>query len=89
MTDTQITQFVTVAKYLNFSRTAEVLYVSQPALSKQIQKLETELGFPLFVRSTHDVRLTPAGETMFRYFDSVLTSYEQVLKKARAQSAAA
>lgn len=89
MTDTQILQFVTVAKYLNFSRAAEVLYVSQPALSKQIQKLEKELGFPLFARSTHDVQLTPAGKTMFRYFDSVLSSYEQVLRKAKEQSAEA
>lgn len=89
MTDTQIIQFVTVAKYLNFSHAAEVLYVSQPALSKQIQKLEAELGFPLFVRSTHDVQLTAAGETMFRYFDSILSSYEQVLRKAKAQSAEA
>ena len=88
MTDTQIAQFVTVAKYLSFSRAAEVLYVSQPALSKQIQKLETELGFPLFVRSTHEVQLTEAGETMFRYFDSILSSYEQVLKKAKSQSEA-
>ena len=87
MTDTQIIQFVTVAKYLSFSRAADVLYVSQPALSKQIQKLEAELGFPLFVRSTHEVQLTAAGETMFRYFDSILSSYEQVLKKAKTQSA--
>lgn len=87
MTDTQILQFVTVAKYLNFSRAAEVLYISQPALSKQIRKLEEELGFPLFTRSTHDVQLTASGETMFRYFDSLISSYEQVLRKAKAQSA--
>lgn len=86
MTDTQIVQFVTVAKYLNFSRAADVLYISQPSLSKQIKKLEAELGFSLFERNTHDVRLTTAGETMFRYFDAALFSYAQILKKAKLQS---
>lgn len=46
----------------NFSRAAEKLFISQPALSMAIQKTEASLGMPLFDRSTRPMRLTPAGK---------------------------
>ncbi|MBE8522515.1 alpha/beta hydrolase fold domain-containing protein [Amycolatopsis sp. H6(2020)] len=56
--------FVAVAGELNFSRAAARLYVSQPALSRQIQALERLIGCPLLRRSTHRVELTLAGEAL-------------------------
>ena len=51
-----------VYKERSFSKAAEKLYISQPALSSTIKKVEKELGLQLFDRSTSPVRVTPAGE---------------------------
>ena len=56
-----IRSFRQVAADLNFSRSAEKLFIAQPALSRQIQQLEDELGVLLFVRTKRSVRLTTAG----------------------------
>jgi epsilon-lactone hydrolase len=56
--------FVAVAEELNFGRAAAALYVSQPALSRQIRALEQLMGCELLRRSTHRVELTLAGEAL-------------------------
>lgn len=53
--------FVTVAEHLHFSRAALALHVAQPALSQQIRRLEELLGYPLLLRTSRSVALTPAG----------------------------
>jgi DNA-binding transcriptional LysR family regulator len=56
--------FVALSVELHFGRTAAKIHVSQPALSKQIRRLEAELGGRLFDRTTGGVSLTPAGEAL-------------------------
>ena len=56
--------FQAVAEFGSYSRGAEFLRISQPAVSRQIRGLELELGRPLFVRHSHGVTLTDAGRTL-------------------------
>ena len=62
----QLQYFTAVAETLNFSRAAEILYISQPALSQQIADLERELGVLLLQRSKRSVSLTPAGTLLLQ-----------------------
>ena len=57
----QLQCFLAVAEHLNFTKAAEELHVTHPAVSQQIQSLEKELGAKLFQRSTRSVRMTEAG----------------------------
>ncbi|MEV0069818.1 LysR family transcriptional regulator [Amycolatopsis sp. NPDC050768] len=68
--------FVTAAEELHFTRAAERLYVSQPALSKQIRMLERQLGAPLFDRDRREVRLTPVGEALLPHARRVLAEWD-------------
>lgn len=58
----RVKHLVALADSRNFGRAAALCHLSQSAFSRSIQTLEDELGLQLFVRSTHDVRCTPAGE---------------------------
>lgn len=71
----RLTVFQTVARRLSFSRAAEELNMSQPAVSKHIRQLEAELGVPLFQRLGNHVELTEAGRLLADYAQrvSVLT----------------
>lgn len=79
--------FYEVAKAGNISKAAELLFISQPAVSKSITKLEQSLGHSLFIRSKRGVKLTEEGKTLFTHlkqaFDSIHTA-EQALKRAGA-----
>ncbi|SEN54483.1 DNA-binding transcriptional regulator, LysR family [Actinacidiphila rubida] len=68
--------FTVVAEELHFTRAAERLYVSQPALSKQIRALERQLGTPLFVRDRHGVALTAAGTALLPHARRVLEAWD-------------
>ncbi|MFJ9892057.1 LysR family transcriptional regulator [Streptomyces sp. NPDC091280] len=69
--------FVAVAEELHFTRAAERLYVSQPALSKQIRALERQLGAELFHRDRPGVTLTPAGAALLPYAERVLALWAE------------
>jgi len=73
----QLRGFKEVARHASFSRAAEALSLSQPALSAAIRELETLMGVALFERSTHHVRLTPAGHAARAQIEWLLNSYTQ------------
>ena len=66
MTFKQITNFLAVAEHLNFTRAAAALFITQSTLSRSIASLEEELGVTLMLRDFHHVKLTPAGEYLYR-----------------------
>ena len=68
--------FVTVAELGSFVRTAEALNLSQPALSRRIQKLEESLGAPLLERSTRHVKLTMVGRDFLPKMRRLIDEYE-------------
>ena len=67
----QLQVFEKVANHLNYSRAAEELYLSQPAVSMQIKQLETSIGLPLFEQMGKKVFLTEAGRELFHYARSI------------------
>lgn len=73
-----LTTFVHVAELGNFSRAGERLGYSQPSVSVQIRQLEEELGFRLFDRIGHAVRLTDKGREALRYAQAVLRLCQQM-----------
>ena len=68
MNDLQIDYFMAVATNLSFTRTSEELFVSQPAISRQISQLEKELGARLFRRNNQKTELTEVGKLYFELF---------------------
>jgi LysR family hydrogen peroxide-inducible transcriptional activator len=72
----QLRYFLRVAERGNFTRAAEELNISQPALSRSIQKLEEELGQPVFERKTRSVALTDAGTLLQARAQQILALIE-------------
>ncbi|MDD4978005.1 MAG: LysR family transcriptional regulator [Gallionella sp.] len=67
----QLQVFEKVASHLNYSRAAEELYLSQPAVSMQIKQLEGHIGLPLFEQMGKKIFLTEAGRELFHYARSI------------------
>jgi DNA-binding transcriptional LysR family regulator len=76
--------FVTVVEEDNVSRGARRLYVSQPALSKQLQRLESLLDVQLFYRKHRILRLTPAGLSFYEQAKQLLQTADEVVERTRA-----
>jgi monoterpene epsilon-lactone hydrolase len=76
--------FVAVAEELNFGRAAERLYISQPALSRQIRSLEQLVGTELLRRSTHRVELTLAGQALLERARKLLGDVDEAVSAALA-----
>jgi len=68
--------FLVLSEHLHFRRAAEILHVSQPALSKQIRRLEDQLGGPLLIRRSGGVHLTSAGQVLLQYARQVIANSE-------------
>jgi DNA-binding transcriptional LysR family regulator len=79
----QIRSFLSIAETLHFGRTAELIHISQPALSLQIQALEEEIGARLFERNRRKTTLTAAGFAFRDDAAAALSQLEQAIRRAR------
>ena len=77
----QMRYFCALAKIQHFTHTAEELHITQPALSKAISTLETELGITLFDRVGKQVSLNAAGTAFFKLVDPILADFDDVQKQ--------
>jgi LysR family transcriptional regulator, low CO2-responsive transcriptional regulator len=73
----QLKIFETVARRLSFSRAAEELYLTQPAVSTQVKQLEEHAGLPLFEQLGKKIYLTPAGDEMLHYARAILEQFRE------------
>ncbi|WP_195244281.1 LysR family transcriptional regulator [Clostridium celatum] len=82
----QIQYFISVAEHLNFTKAAKENYLSQTAISQQIKNLEDNLGFKLFIRNKHSVKLTPSGDVFFIESKSLIETLNNAVNKASLAS---
>src|SRR5262245_2328740 len=75
--------FEAVARHLSFRAASEELFLTQSAVSRQIQGLEEELGAPLFVRGTRHVELTTAGASLLRAVAPMLDRLDSTVRQIR------
>ena len=74
--------FVAVGEEEHFGRAAERLHIAQPALSRQIQDLEREIGFPLFDRLPRGVKLSAAGTLFLEDAQRILGEVQEATRRA-------
>lgn len=86
MNTQQLESFIQVAENLSFARTAEVLNITQSAVSRQIHSLEEELGTKLLRRSTRTVSLTPAGTLFLNDAKEIMGKLQLASLKLKSQS---
>ena len=79
----ELRSFVVLARELHFGRASRRLFISQPALSKQIQKIEQKVGGPLFARTNRKVILTSAAQVLLPLALSLLSGSETALQRTR------
>ncbi len=83
MTLNQLKYFIAVARCLSFTEAARSLFMTQPALSRQIQAMESELGTQLFVRDKKTLKLTPGGSTLYNHLPDFLADYDRLVAEVR------
>lgn len=77
MTTERLYEFTILANTLSFSKAAAKLYITQSVLSRHIMEMEKELGIQLFVRNTHGVSLTDAGQVLLRDTETLIRKTDE------------
>lgn len=83
MTDQWLRSFIKCADEGSFTKAADKIYISTPALVQQINLMERELGFSVFYRSRKGIKLTSSGEKFYSVVKEILESYDYVVKEGR------
>jgi len=81
MEDHKLKVFCTVAETKSFSKTSQIIHLTQPAVSLQIQALEELYETKLFDRSSSSINLTPSGEVLYSYAKNILAQYAELEKE--------
>ena len=79
----RLEEFVVLADCLNYSKAANLLFLTQPVLSRHISDLEKTLGTQLFIRDTHKVALTPIGELAVHELGGVVDAYHNAMRNIK------
>lgn len=74
----QLKVFEAVARHLNYTRAAEELFLTQPAVSMQVKQMEEQVGIPLFEQVGKRIFLTEAGEEVYRYSRGIAEQLEEL-----------
>ena len=83
MADRRLQVFHTVARLLSFTKAAETLHMTQPAVTFQIRQLEEHFNTRLFDRTHNRINLTVAGERVFEYADKIIVLYNEMDNQVR------
>lgn len=83
MADRRLQVFHTVARLLSFTKAAETLHMTQPAVTFQIRQLEEYFNTRLFDRTHNKISLTAAGERVYEYADRIITLYSEMENRVR------
>ena len=84
MTNGQISCFLAVVEEGSFAKAANALFISQPAISKSISKLEEELGFPLLERKVGSLRPTTAGNLIYHFLKKTKDNFSTLLTEIQS-----
>ncbi len=76
--DFRLKVFFTVTQRLSFTKAADELFITQPAVTKHIKELEQQLGMQLFKRNGNNISLTPGGEILHRYAEMIFQIYNEL-----------
>ena len=86
MFNPQLTAFVCAADCGSFNKAAERLYLSPPSVMKQVNALEKHLQLTLLERDSHGIRLTPAGQVIYRHARFLFDYSARAVEEARRRS---
>jgi len=86
MADRRLQVFHAVAKHLSFTKAAEMLFMTQPAVTFQVKQLEEHLNTRLFDRAQGRIALTPAGQIAFEYAERILGLSEELDRRLKEMS---